>query len=100
LKGVGKMVIRTAEDMEELLHNRIEAMEDLNCEELEECVEAFMLTFGTIYAMEILKDKAKVCYADSQYVARSRQLFDDGFSLATKMLERIDELTLRDDAAE
>lgn len=94
------MVIKKAQDMLELLNNRIEAMEDLNCEELEECVQDFMLTFGTIYAMENLKEQARVGYADPQYIARGRQLFGNGLCLVTKMLERIDELTLRDDAAE
>lgn len=96
------MVIKKAEDMMELLEDRIEAMEDLNCEELEECVEVFMLTFGTIMAMEFLKgSKARIEYTCPQFVVdKSKQLFDDSLRIVNKMLKRIDELTLRDDAAE
>lgn len=94
------MVIRTLEDMMELLSNRVEAMEDLNCEDLEECVRAFMLTFGSIHALNDLKVLARTEPKNSKLAIRAKHEFDEGIRLVTKMLERIDELTLRGDAAE
>ena len=94
------MVIRKAEDMMELLEDRIEAIEDLNCEELQECVESFMLAHTLISTLENAKELAAHEDAHSQIAVKSKQLFDNGLHLAKKMLKRIDELTLRDDAAE
>ena len=94
------MVIRKAEDMMGLLEDRIEAMEDLSCEELKECVEAFMIAHMLISTIENAKEIFAHEDAHSQAAIKSKQLFDNGLHLAKKMLKRIDELTLRDDAAE
>ena len=94
------MVIRKAEDMMELLEDRIVAMEDLNCQELKECVRMFMLAHTSINTIENAKAIAAYENRHSQTSVQSKHIFDNGLRLVTEMLERIDELTLRDDAAE
>jgi len=94
------MVIKKAEDIFDLLDERIEAMEDLNCEELKECVKIFMLAHTTITTMESAKELAANEDAHSQIAVNGKQTFNNGLRLAKKMLKRIDELTLIDDAAE
>lgn len=94
------MIIRKSEDVVELLSERIEAMEDLDCEDLEVCVRSFMALHAICMNMEIVKERAEHEPEKSQVWNKSREMFERDHALAVKLLKTIDELTLRDDAAE
>ena len=94
------MVIRKSEDVVELLSERIEAMEDLNCEDLEVCVRSFMVLHAICMSMENAKELAQHEAKRSQVWVNARETFKQGRALAVTPMKIIDELTLRNDAAE
>ena len=103
------MVIRKAEDMLKLLKERVEMMEDLNCEDLHECVEAFMVLAMALMRMKDLKEAGSITIEDSEFatvldIPQLREVFRKYFSeskgIAEEALNTIDRLTLRTDTAE
>lgn len=89
------MVIRKAEDIFDLLNERIEAMEDLNCEELKVCVKSFMNAYALLVAMQTRKEVYKE-NGSKEIMHQFTKLRD----MAWAEIHAIDHLTLRDDAAE
>ena len=94
------MVIRKSEDVVELLSERVEAMEDLNCEDLEVCVRSFMALHAVCINMENAKELAEHEPENSAFRDTARETFSRGRTLAAKLIKQIDELTLGTDAAE
>ena len=89
------MVIKKAEDLFTLVDERIEVIEDLNCAELSDCVKAFMNAYALIIAMEVRKEVYKK--NGSKEMIHQFTEFRD---MAWAEIHAIDNLTLRDDAAE
>ena len=89
------MVIRKFDDIRELLNERVEAMEDLNCEGLRDCVDAFITLSGLISLLQTINRVQSVVHCVED---------DGGFEEfkreAVACVKIIDDLTLRDDAAE
>lgn len=93
------MVIKKAEDIYTLVDERIEAMEDLNCEELSVCVKSFINAALLLTAMEIRKE----IYAEEERIGVKKMAKDQfvGFrDKAWAYIHTIDQLTLRTDTAE
>lgn len=87
------MVIRKSSDVFDLLKNRIDRLEDLNCEELLECIKAFMLLHTTITTMETARELGASESENSEARKNCKRTFDTGFRLVGEMARRIDELT-------
>jgi len=92
------MVINKRFDLEELLAQRIEAIEDLNCEELYECIKSFLFAAWYLQMLENMNDDARytslrndICYKNHFYSVRDT---------AQEYIDKIDELTLKTDTAE
>jgi len=92
------MVINRTLDLRALLRERIEAMEDLNCEELLECVDAFILATTYLDMLEDMNAKAK--YSSLRDDKLYRMHFYNVRKEAQAFIDKIDQLTLRTDAAE
>ena len=92
------MVVNHMLDLRVLLRERIEAMEDLNCEELLECVDAFIFATSYLDMLENMNAKAK--YSSLRNDKLYRMHFYDVRNEAQAYIDKIDELTLRDNAAE
>lgn len=90
------MVIRKLEDTFELLKERIEAMEDLDCEDLYDCVFAFMQLSTQVASMEAVRDLRGLECSEGE----SKAVFEAGKTAAVMSAQIIDKLTLKDDAAE
>ena len=88
------MVIRKSSDVFDLLENRIDRLEDLNCEELLECIRAFMLLHTTITTMESARELATSQSENSEARKKCKKTFDTGNRLVGEMVRRIDELTM------
>ena len=88
------MVIRKASDVFDLLENRIDRLEDLNCEELLECIRAFMLLHTTITTMESARELGASETENSEERKNCKKTFDTGNRLVGEMARRIDELTM------
>jgi len=93
------MIIKNTNDVENLMRKRIEAMEDLDCLNLENCVMNFMFLHTVVKLMEMTKDNASD-ETDPVQMKILRDSFNDFALVAKQCVEKIDELTLRDDAAE
>ena len=93
------MVIKKAEDILALLDERIEAMEDLNCQELHTCVKSFMNAAIFLVAMETRKEMFASSMTDD-IKKMARHQFIELRDMAWAEIHAIDHLTLRDDAAE
>lgn len=93
------MVIRSANDVEKLLRDRIEAMEDLDCLDLEGCVMNFMYLHTAVKLMEMTKDNA-TDETDPIQKRLLRETFDTLVTVAEQSMDMIDRLTLRTEAAE
>ena len=89
------MVIRKLDDVYSLMKARIEAIEDLDCEELSECISAFMSITGTMTMLDQLKHMHSI-----RPIEGDREAFEMGLRTIEAGLSIIDKLTLRDDAAE
>ena len=94
------MVIKKAEDVVELLSERIEAMEDLNCEDLEVCVRSFMALHAVCMNMENAIEMTVHEPENPAVWHEAREMFRQGHAIAVKLIDQIDELTLRTDSAE
>lgn len=87
------MVIRKSSDVFDLLENKIDRLEDLNCEELLECIRTFMLLHTTITTMESVRELGASQSEDSEARENCKRTFDTGNRLVGEMVRRIDELT-------
>lgn len=94
------MVIRSSEDVVELLSERIEAMEDLNCEDLEVCVRSFMALHAVCMNMENAIEMAKHEPENPALWDEAREMFRQGHTIAVKLIKQIDDLTLKTDTAD
>lgn len=89
------MVIRKFDDIRKLLNERVEAMEDLNCEQLRNCVDAFISLSGTISDLQMINSLHSVVPC-----AEDKDAFEELKRDAVACVKIIDQLTLREDAAE
>jgi len=89
------MVIKEFDDIRKLLNERVEAMEDLNCKELRDCVDAFISLSGLISNLQMVNSLHTVVPCDEDKYA-----FEEGKRAAVAAVRLIDQLTLRTDAAE
>lgn len=91
------MVIEHKFDLTKLVDERIESIEDLNCEELSKCIKAFIYAAWWLDMIEQQQINA-IC---SKRVGNfEREHFELTKKLAQDQLNTIDQLTLRTDAAE
>ena len=88
------MVIRKSSDVFDLLENRIDRLEDLNCEELLECIRAFMLLHTTITTVESARELGASESENSEARENCKRTFDTGIRVAGEMARRIDEMTM------
>lgn len=93
------MVIKNSVDVENLMRNRIESMEDLDCVNLEACVMNFMYLHTVVKLMEMTKDNASD-ETDPMQMKILKDTFNDLALVAKQCIEQIDQLTLKIDAAE
>lgn len=89
------MVIREFDDIYKLLNERVEVMEDLNCKELHDCVEAFISLSGLVSGLRMINDLHSVVPC-----AEYKDAFEEGKNAAVAAVRLIDQLTLKTDAAE
>ena len=91
------MVIEHKFDLTKLVDERIEAIEDLNCEELSKCIKAF------IYAawwLDVIEQQQIIARCSEKIHDFERKLFENAKNCAQDQLDIIDQLTLGTDTAE
>ena len=91
------MVIKHKFDLTELVNERIESIEDLNCEELSKCIKAF------IYAawwLDMIEQQQLNAICSKRVNSFEREHFELTKKSAQDQLDIIDQLTLRTDAVE
>lgn len=93
------MTIKNTVDVENLMRKRVEAMEDLDCLDLERCVMNLMYLHTAVKFMEVTKDNASD-EKDPMQLKILQDSFNDFALVARQCVGVIDELTLRTDAAE
>lgn len=92
------MVINRMLDLRNLLRERIDAMEDLNRDELLECVDAFILATSYMDMLESMNADAK--YSELKHDKIYKMHFYDVRETAQEYIDVIDRLTLGDNDAE
>lgn len=93
------MTINYPHDILKLLDERVEAMEDLNVEELRDCVRSFIFAAWYLDMLDKAIERAKYG-ADYNRNELARMQFESMKETAERYVNRIDELTLRADATE
>lgn len=91
------MIIEHKFDLTKLVDERIEAIEDLNCEELSRCIKAFIYAAWWLDSIEQQQINAMCSKKIHDF---ERDHFEITKNCAQDQLDIIDELTLRIDAAE
>lgn len=93
------MTINHPHDILKLLDERVEAMEDLNVEELRDCVRNFIFAAWYLDMLEKAIERAKYG-EDYKRNELARMRFESMKATTESYVNRIDELTLRTNAAE
>lgn len=93
------MTINHPHDILKLLDERVEVMEDLNVEELRDCVRSFIFAAWYLDMLKTAIERAKYG-KDYNRDEIARMQFESMKETTESYVNRIDELTLRADAAE
>ena len=93
------MTINHPHDILKLLDERVEAMEDLNVEELRDCVRSFIFAAWYLDMLKTAIERAKYG-EDYNRNELARMHFESIKATAESYVNRIDELTLETDTAE